>query len=197
MHVKFKKAVRPELSGIIQKRNRRLQKFFSSKNLDVRLHGDAQNPLMVLCGCVGLSAYVKNFDLLFLNQPNQGEVVMTFKLTDIVQGTREEIVNWLQSYPQMPLYRIQFAKSNLWLCGFNFSDREKRLGRYPVFAREDSHLYKRKDYAQEIWEMLQDDGYNATIESPDYELVTSHVGEITFADEPDPDGYKNIDRDDS
>jgi hypothetical protein len=82
------------------------------------------------------------------------------------------------------------------LCGFNFSDREKRLGRYPVFAREDSHLYKRKDYAQEIWEMLQDDGYNATIESPDFELVTSHVGEITFADEPDPDGYKNTDRDD-
>ncbi|NJM24773.1 MAG: hypothetical protein HC859_03885 [Bacteroidia bacterium] len=105
MQVKFKNPVKPELSGIVQKRNRRLQNFFSSKNLDVRLHGDAQNPLMVLCGCVGLSAYVHNFDLILLDKPNQGATMKTFKLTEIVQGTREEVIEWIQEFPQMPLYR--------------------------------------------------------------------------------------------
>jgi len=103
MQLKFKNPVRPDLTPTIQKRNRRLQAFFNAKNLDVRLHGDAQNPLMVLCGCVGLSAYVHNFDLRMLDKPNQGEVMKIFKLTEIVQGTREEVVEWLQTYPQMPL----------------------------------------------------------------------------------------------
>jgi len=184
MQVKFKSPVNPELTGIVQKRNRRLQAFFSSKNLDVRLHGDAQNPLMVLCGCVGLSAYVKNFDLILLNKPNQGDTVKTFKLTEIVQGTREEIVEWIKSFPQMPLYRIQHARSELWLCGFNFRDREQRLGRFPVFAREDFHLYKRKAYAEEIWSMLKTDGYEVSVEDPNLKQVKAHIGEITFAPEP-------------
>ncbi|MBL7856734.1 MAG: hypothetical protein JNM57_03520 [Cyclobacteriaceae bacterium] len=184
MQVKFKSPVNPELTGIVQKRNRRLQAFFSSKNLDVRLHGDAQNPLMVLCGCVGLSAYVKNFDLILLNKPNQGDVVKTFKLTEIVQGTREEVIEWIKEYPQMPLFRIQYSKSDLWLCGFNFRDREQRLGRFPVFAREDFHLYKRKAYAEEIHTMLANDGYDAHVTDPDLKLVKSHIGEITFAPEP-------------
>lgn len=183
MQVKFKNPLKPELSGIVQKRNRRLQNFFSSKNLDVRLHGDAQNPLMVLCGCVGLSAYVHNFDLILLDKPNQGETMKTFKLTEIVQGTREEMIEWIQQYPQMPLYRIQLDKSDLWLCGFNFKDREQRLGRYPVFAREDFHLYKRKSYAEEIANMLQRDGYEVNIKDPDAELVKAHVGPVSFVAE--------------
>jgi hypothetical protein len=180
MQLKFKNPVRPDLTPTIQKRNRRLQAFFNAKNLDVRLHGDAQNPLMVLCGCVGLSAYVHNFDLRMLDKPNQGEVMNVFKLTEIVQGTRDEIVDWLQKYPQMPLYRIQHANSKLYLCGFNFVDREQKLGRYPVFAREDYHIYKQREAAEDILNMLKEDGYEAEITEPDLELVKSHVGPITF-----------------
>jgi hypothetical protein len=101
-------------------------------------------------------------------------------LTEIVQGTREEVVEWLQAYPQMPLYRIQHAGSKLYLCGFNFVDREQKLGRYPVFAREDYHIYKQREAAEDILNMLKEDGYEAEITEPDLDLVKSHVGPITF-----------------
>ena len=180
MQLKFKNPVRPDLTNTIQKRNRRLQAFFSAKNLDVRLHGDAQNPLMVLCGCVGLSSYVHNFDLRMLDKPNQGDVMKIYKLTEIIQGTREEVVEWIQQYPQMPLFRIQHKDSKLFLCGFNFVDREQKLGRYPVFAREDYHIYKQREAAEDILNMLKEDGYEAEITEPDLELVKSHVGPVTF-----------------
>ena len=141
MQLKFKNPVRPDLTSTIQKRNRKLQAFFNAKNLDVRLHGDAQNPLMVLCGCVGLSSYVHNFDLRMLDKPNQGEVMKIFKLTEIIQGTREEIVEWLQQYPQMPLYRIQHKDSKLYLMWFQLCrSRTKTWPLSCVRARRLSHL---------------------------------------------------------
>ena len=112
-----------------------------------------------------------------------------FKLTEIIQGTREELVEWMQQYPQMPLYRIQHADSKLFLCGFNFVDREQKLGRYPVFAREDYHIYKQREAAEDILTMLKEDGYEVEVTEPDLEMVKSHVGPITFIDSEEQEHF--------
>jgi hypothetical protein len=49
-----------------------------------------------------------------------------------------------------------------------------------VFAREDYHIYKQHEAAEDILNMLKEDGYEADITEPDLELVKSHVGPISF-----------------
>ena len=108
------------MKAIVEKRNNRLREFFSTKNLDVELTGDAENPMIVIGQAISVAAYVKNFDLIFLDKSHQGTPKKIFKLTHEVSGTREEVLQVMHESVHVGLFRIQEKRSKLFLAGYNF-----------------------------------------------------------------------------
>lgn len=165
-----------KMKAIVEKRNARLREFFSTKNLDVELTGDAENPMIVVGQAISLAAYVKNFDLIFLDKSHQGNTKRIFKLTKDAEGTREDVLALMRDAVHVGLFKIQEKKSGLYLAGYNFKDPENRKGRFPVFAREMSIVYKTSERANEMKGILDDDGYNVEVVKPDLDRLKIHLG---------------------
>ena len=144
--------------------------------MDIELTGDAENPMIVLGQSISLAAYVKNFDLIFLDKSFHGNTKRIFRLTQEVEGTREEVLQLLHEAVHVGLFRIREKKSGLYLAGYNFKDTENRRGRFPVFSREMSIVYKTKERVNEMKGFLDDDGYNVEIAKPDLERLHVHLG---------------------
>ena len=176
MKLRINRPLDAKMKAIVEKRNGRLREFFSSKNLDVELTGDAENPMIVVGQAISIAAYVKNFDLIFLDKSHQGNPKKIFKLTHEVSGTREEVLEVMQESVHVGLFRIQEKKSKLLLAGYNFKDTENRKGRFPVFAREMSIVYKTSERAEEMKSILEDDGYDVEVIKPDLNRLKIHLG---------------------
>src|SRR5690606_26004703 len=176
MKLRINRPLDAKMKAIVEKRNGRLREFFSSKNLDVELTGDAENPMIVVGQAISVAAYVKNFDLIFLDKSHQGNTKMIFKLTHEVSGTREEVLDVMEDSVHVGLFRIQEKKSKLFLAGYNFKDPENRKGRFPVFAREMSIVYKTSERADEMKSILEDDGYDVELVKPDLDRLKIHLG---------------------
>lgn len=176
MKLRINRPLDAKMKAIVEKRNSRLREFFSSKNLDVELTGDAENPMIVVGQAISVAAYVKNFDLIFLDKSHQGNTKKIFKLTHEVAGTREEVLEVMQDSVHVGLFRIQERKSKLFLAGYNFKDPENRKGRFPVFAREMSIVYKTSERAEEMKAILEDDGYDVDVVKPDLDRLKIHLG---------------------
>lgn len=176
MKLRINRPLDAKMKAIVEKRNGRLREFFSSKNLDVELTGDAENPMIVVGQAISIAAYVKNFDLIFLDKSHQGNTKKIFKLTHEVSGTREEVLEVMQESVHVGLFRIQEKKSKLFLAGYNFKDPENRKGRFPVFAREMSIVYKTNERAEEMRGILEDDGYDVDVVKPDLDRLKIHLG---------------------
>lgn len=176
MKLRINRPLDPKLKAIVEKRNIRLREFFSTKNLDVELTGDAENPMIVIGQALSLAAYVKNFDLIFLDKSHQGNTTRIFKLTKEVEGTRQEVLDLMREAVHVGLFRIHEKKSDLFLAGYNFKDPEQRKGRFPVFAREMSIVYKTSERAQEMKGILEEDGYDVEVVKPDLNRLKIHLG---------------------
>lgn len=176
MKLRINRPLDGKMRAIVEKRNSRLREFFSSKNLDVELTGDAENPMIVVGQSISVAAYVKNFDLIFLDKSHQGNTKKVFKLTHEVAGTREEVLDAMEESVHVGLFRIQEKKSKLYLAGYNFKDTENRKGRFPVFAREMSIVYKTSERAEEMKSILLDDGYEVEVVKPDLDKLKIHLG---------------------
>ena len=176
MKLRINRPLDAKMKAIVEKRNGRLREFFSSKNLDVELTGDAENPMIVVGQAISIAAYVKNFDLIFLDKSHQGNPKKIFKLTHEVSGSREEVLEVMQESVHVGLFRIQEKKSKLLLAGYNFKDTENRKGRFPVFAREMSIVYKTSERAEEMKSILEDDGYDVEVIKPDLNRLKIHLG---------------------
>ena len=199
MKLRINRPLDEKMRALVEKRNIRLREFFSAKNLDVELTGDAENPMMVLGQAISLAAYVKNFDLLFLDKSHQGNTKRIFKLSKEVEGTREEVIELMRQAVHVGLFKIQEKKSGLYLAGYNFKDPENRKGRFPVFAREMSIVYKTSERANEMKSILEDDGYNVEVVKPDLVRLKVHLGfkpEVEYFDtRPTIDKELSIDPD--
>lgn len=176
MKLRFNRALDFRMREMIEKRNYRLRDFFSSKNLDVELTGDAENPMIVLGQSINIAAYVKNMDLIFLDRPYSRSIQEIFKLSDVIEGTRKEVLQLIKDATHQGLYKICDAKSGLYLAGYNFKDPSNRRGRYPVFSREMSILYKTLARATEMKSVLDEDGYNVEVAMPDLDRLAVHLG---------------------
>lgn len=176
MKLRINRPLDHKMKSIVEKRNARLREFFSTKNLDVELTGDAENPMIVVGQAISLAAYVKNFDLIFLDKSHQGNTRRIFKLTKEVEGTREEVLELMRGSLHVGLFKIQEKNSDLYLAGYNFKDPENRKGRFPVFAREMSIVYKTSERANEMKGILEEDGYDVAVVKPDLDRLKIHLG---------------------
>lgn len=176
MKLRINRPLDAKMKAIVEKRNHRLREFFSSKNLDVELTGDAENPMIVVGQAISIAAYVKNFDLIFLDKSHQGNTKKIFKLTHEVSGTREEVLDVMRDSVHVGLFKIQERRSKLYLAGYNFKDPENRKGRFPVFSREMSIVYKTSERAEEMKGILEEDGYEVDVVKPDLDRLRIHLG---------------------
>lgn len=176
MKVRVNRKLDSQMLAVVEKRNALLREFFVTRGLDVELTGDAENPMIVLGHAVSLAAYVKNFDLIFLDKPYDGTVTQIFSLKDDVDVTREEVLELIQYSVHTGLLRIQEKKSGYLLAGYNFKDSQNRRGRFPVFARDMCIFYKTLERANEMCAILKDDGYLVEVVKPELERLKVHIG---------------------
>lgn len=152
-----------ELQEVVRKRNRRLNYAFSAMDGQVRIIGDPETPALIYNDTIVISAYVKNFDLIFTDKPKGGNQIAKFKLLHNFKFERKEVLSLIQRAEHRTVYRVQFLKSSLFLAGWNFTDRDNRTGRYPVFARLNPKVYFSEEKALEIIEDLAEIHYECFI----------------------------------
>lgn len=150
---------------IVKKRNKRLLEFFKLCGLSVRLIGDENSPAMVYEDKYILNAYVHNFELRFTDSAFQGNVVYQVKLTAKPNFDRNKIISCIDEYQKREVYKVSIKDSTpkLFLSGYNFLNKEEKLGRYPVFSAYYPKVYFSQEKASEISNELNQDGYNVEI----------------------------------
>ena len=150
---------------IIKKRNKRLLEFFKLCGLSVRLIGDENSPAMVYDNKYILNAYVHNFELRFTDSPFQGNVVYLVKLTAKPNFDRNKIISCIDDYQKREVYKIRVKDSTpqLFLSGYNFLNKDEKLGRYPVFSAYYPKVYFSEEKATEISNELNQDGYKVEV----------------------------------
>lgn len=141
---------------IIERRNGRLESFFKKLSNHIRLIGDPENPAIIVDNTICLSAYVRNFDLNFTDQPEKAAIISTYKLKLGSCITQEEFDGYLNDYSHRRVYKVHLKNTPLFLSGYNFLDRKHSKGRYPVFAKYNYKLYFNKEYAETIVEDYKD-----------------------------------------
>lgn len=138
------------LRNTVKRRNRWLRQAFEVMDGQIRIIGDPESPAIIYNDAFVLSAYVKNFFLIFKDRPSGGKVNTTFELMEDFRLSREEIMHQIRIANHREVYRVQFLKSSLFLTGWNFIDRDKKEGKYPVFARINPKVYFTSERAEAI-----------------------------------------------
>lgn len=151
------------LEEMVDRRNKRLLRFFTSHGYDVRLVGDSQKPAVVLNEIVVLSCFVKNFDLHFTKEPFSDEIVKSFKLKNEIEATKHELQEAIELSTHRPVYKANLAGTDMYLVGYNYLNSEDAMGRYPVFAKHKPKVYFDKEYAVKLAESLKQEGYDINI----------------------------------
>lgn len=151
------------LEEMVERRNKRLLRFFTSHGYDVRLVGDAQKPAVVLNEMAVLSCYVRNFDLHFTKEPFSDEIVKSFKLKNEIEASKHELQEAIELSTHRQVYKIKLTGSDMFLVGYNYLNSEDAIGRYPVFAKHKPKVYFDKEYAVKLAESLANDKYSIEI----------------------------------
>ena len=147
------------LEEMVERRNKRLLRFFTVHGYDVRLVGDAQKPAVILNEIIVLSCYVKNFDLHFTKEPFSTDIVKSFKLQNESEATKHDIQEAIELCTHRPVYKIKLTGTDMFLVGYNYLNSEDAIGRYPVFAKHKPKVYFDKEYALKLSESLINDNY--------------------------------------
>ncbi|MFC2087470.1 hypothetical protein ACFLSA_04855 [Bacteroidota bacterium] len=151
------------LERVVGRRNKRILRLFSKNGFNVRLIGDPEKPAIILDNEIILSGYAHNFNFHFTNKPFEGQIVKTVKLHKDPLITKDEIEELLTAYEHRHAYKVIIKDSDLYLVGYNYLNREKGEGRYPVFARYNPKIYFQEDKAWEIANMLNEETYNLEV----------------------------------
>jgi len=145
----------------------RLFKYFFPTN-DVRIMGDENNPAVVLDHEYILSCYVHNFELRFTNKNFKGDIVFKVSLNDSPEkANRETFTKWYSDSQHRKINRIYLESENtqapLYLVGWNFRNKTKKEGKYPVFGEYEPKVYFKKEKALEVQTELVQMGYNVIV----------------------------------
>jgi hypothetical protein len=159
------KQKRESLDDIIDRRNKRLTDFFKLCDISVRIIGDKNSPAIIYQDAYVLNAYVHNFELRFTDNPDNGNVIYTVKLTEKPNFDKNTIQQAILSYPKKSVYTIKLwgTSPTLMLSGYNFLNKEQKLGRYPVFSAYHPKIYFTQEKAEEIMAQLAEDGYECNL----------------------------------
>ncbi|MEQ9301272.1 MAG: hypothetical protein RIF33_22030 [Cyclobacteriaceae bacterium] len=147
-----------------EKRNGRIIEFFEKRGIPIQLKGERQNPMIIIDEGLILSAYIKNFDLIFVDQPYQGEEIERVKLNyqNIKNYPVKDLFDVIKSADHLCGYRIKLLDHDLYLCGYQHRSRDNSMlyshdRLYPVFGKIDLHVYKGEELAQDIFEKVSQD----------------------------------------
>lgn len=151
-----------EVNDVTERRNKLLIKFFRLIDLPVRLIGDDDKPDMIYNEEVILNAFVNNFELNFTDSPTSKNVVYSVKLNENPRFDKNRILQCLTEYKARAIFRVSLKTTpKLYLTGYNFLNKEEKLGRYPVFSSYNPKIYFTEEKAKEIANELNNDGYQA------------------------------------
>ncbi len=142
---------------VSERRNRKLLAFFSKVTQEVSIIGDPEKPAIIINNQFCLSAYVDNFYLNFTDQPEQGEILRTYKLKVGTYITQKDMDDFISDYKHREMFKIKLENTDLFLAGYNFLDREKSEGKFPVFSKHKYKLYFNKASALDIIEDFSDE----------------------------------------
>ena len=151
------------LERVVTRRNKRIIRMFAKCGYNVRLIGDPEKPAIILDNDLILSGYAHNFDFHFTSKPFEGTIVKTVKLHKDPLIVHDEIEEMLNVYEHRHAYKVVIKDTDLYLVGYNYLNREKSEGRYPVFARYNPKIYFQEEKAWEIANMLNEESYSLTV----------------------------------
>jgi hypothetical protein len=154
-----------ELKDLIERRNKRLDSFFKSLSIEYKIIGDENNPCIIYEDKYVLNCYVHNFELRFTDLPIKGNVIYKVKLVNNVKFDKNKIMSCINDYPKRSIYKVIIKNSfpELYLSGYNFLNKDEKLGRYPVFSTYHPKMYFSKEKANEIKDSLISEGYSVDI----------------------------------
>ncbi len=153
-------------------RNAFLKKYFERffPNNNIRIVGDINKPNVVIDFEYSLACYCKNFDLMFLDKVDQGNVLFTVKLNNSYIYDISKINNWLQNSQHKKLFKValkissdQSEQPTLFVSGWNYLDKENKTGKYPVFSEYEPKVYFTQEKAKEIARELTENNYQVEV----------------------------------
>ncbi len=168
-----------EVDERVIKRNKRIEDFFKLLGLSVAIFHNKfhpeRTPNIVYNDLYILNLDVHNFELRFTDKPSEtdeignvtkvGDTVYTVKLTEKPNFDKNKVLSCINDYEKKPVLKIALVDvvPALYLSGYNFLDREEKMGRYPVFSAYYPKIYFTKEKANEVYEELNQNGYKLKI----------------------------------
>lgn len=164
----FKKK-RETLEEVITRRNERLKDLFNLMGISVRIIGNDNHPAIVYNEKNVLNCYVHNFELRFTDNPYQGNVIYTIKLTEKPIFDKNKVMSCINDYEMRSVTKVYLIVNDsqnprLYLSGYNFLDKKEKLGRYPVFSAYNPKVYFTQENAATVVTELEADGYKVGLE---------------------------------
>jgi hypothetical protein len=147
-----------DLQKMVDRRNRRLVSLISKLKLGIHILNFPEKPMFYSPDYrYEYSGYIKNFNLVLLTQPYEGEITFQLKLEEeiindeaIIEQTRFIFSDWINNCEHKRCYTVKVKNTNLYVSGFNHHDRLNHKRPYPVFSEFNPHIYYEKERAFEI-----------------------------------------------
>lgn len=157
----------------LEKRNRFIRTFFKfvfpKNDITVILNKDKDNPSIVYEFEKILACYCKGFELTFLDDNSNGNILFTVTLGSETDYDEDKMEGWFKTAKHKKIYRIFLDTESitkqppLMLTGWNYRNKDLKEGKYPVFSEYEPKVYFNKDKAVEIMEELKKQNYSVII----------------------------------
>lgn len=149
------------IDEMIERRNGLLKKVFSKLKLPIRIVGDKNKPAIIYAEEYCINAYCHNFELRFTDAPFDGQIVYTIRLEDEMNIDIDKVKKLVLDSKGKKVFKISLNETtaNLYLCGYNFIDRDINKGKYPVFSAYEPRVYFNEDKANEVAKELNSQEY--------------------------------------
>lgn len=153
-----------ELEKMVKQRNDLLLHTFQHfLGNGVRVHGNVNNPKIILHNKWILSCYVHNFTINFCRDAERKEIDFRHKMTS---NTPENFPDqamfkkWIDSAERSECFLIKVDQEDLYLSGFNFIHQANtgEKMRYPVFSEYNPRIYYSMDFAEKVLQDIKDGG---------------------------------------
>lgn len=155
------------MQTIIKRRNEFLELLFADCNIPVRIIGDEHKPMIVYDERVFLSAWVRNFDLIFKPNSASSQEWRRIKLKKNHGISGVMLMDTIQMCEHRAVIKLCLNNDHK-IChvGSDYRDRKNSTGRYPVFGEYRHKVYFDKTAAYVKCKELTETGYDVRVWVP-------------------------------
>ena len=146
-------------NAAFDRRNEQLLKFLLANGLNnIRLIGNAQSPVIIYNSETRLSCYVDDYNLILRESYKNDNVIGTLVLNrKKITDAESLLLDFLYNSEHSDVFRIGLNPvPGLFLSGYNYVNRESKLGKEPVFSKLDARIYLSATVAQVILDEFPD-----------------------------------------